>query len=167
MREDQVADGGEAHLGLVPPQLFFECPGILEEIEDARIQDLAVERSVPSEDRFKSSGLRGAVERSTVGCRRDRYEPVSARLKGFAEDSQDKTFSIHALKLTPEPSIASDKIHRRYSAARDASLLRSAKRLRSLYERLDGVFAAVLGVLIAGQFSAPLPSEARERQREL
>ena len=70
---------------------------------------LAVERSVPSEDRFKSSGLRGAVERSTVGCRGDRYKPVSARLKGLAEDSQGKAFCIHAPKLTPEPSVASER----------------------------------------------------------
>ena len=107
MREDQVADGGEAHLGLVPPRLFFERPGILEEIEDAGIQGLAVERSVPSEDRFKSGGLRGAVEHATVGCRGDRHKPVSARLKGLAEDSQGKAFCIHAPKLRPEPSVTS------------------------------------------------------------
>ena len=53
--------------------------------------------------RFKSCGLRGAVEHATVGCRGDRHKPVSARLKGLAEDSQGKGFCIHAPKLTPEP----------------------------------------------------------------
>ena len=52
MREDQVADGSEAHFGLVPPDSFFERPGFLEEIEDAGIQGLAVEWSVPSEDQI-------------------------------------------------------------------------------------------------------------------
>ena len=67
----------------------------------------AVERSVPSEDRFKSGGWGGAIEHARVSCRGDRYKPVSERLKGLAEDSQGNVFCIHAPKLTPEPIVAS------------------------------------------------------------
>jgi hypothetical protein len=66
MREDEIVDGGKAHLRLVPARLSFKRLVMLHQIEDLGIQRVAVERPVPTEDRFKGRGRRRTVEHAAM-----------------------------------------------------------------------------------------------------
>ena len=102
MRENEIVDGGKAHLRLVPARLSFKRLVMLHQIEDLGIQRVAVERPVLTEDRFKGRGRRWTVEHAAMVRRGHRHEPVSTRLKGLAEDGEGEVFCVHDPKLSFE-----------------------------------------------------------------
>jgi hypothetical protein len=99
MRSSTVA---KRTLRLVPTRLSFKRLGILQQIEDLGVQRVAVEQPVPSKDRFKGRGRRRTVEHAAMGRRGHRNEPVSAQLKGFAEDGEREVFCVHDPTLSFE-----------------------------------------------------------------
>src|SRR5262245_24202835 len=110
MREDEIVDGGKAHLRLVPARLSFKRLVMLHQIEDLGIQRVAVERPAPTEIDSRVAAGEGRSSTRQWFAGGHRHEPVSTRLKGLAEDGEGEVFCVHDPKLSFETPSCQEKM---------------------------------------------------------
>jgi hypothetical protein len=78
MYEQYLADGCKPDARSIAAGLYFKGLRILEKLDDVIVHTGAIERPVPSKDRFKRACRRGTFENAAMRCRGHGNKSIAA-----------------------------------------------------------------------------------------